>query len=68
MKYFTFVTAAVVLLMLAGCFQTSTVVRVNPDGSGTVEETMLLSKKMVAQMIEMVKGFAGGNGGKTKPI
>ncbi|HEX9023788.1 MAG TPA: hypothetical protein VF799_08120 [Geobacteraceae bacterium] len=56
------------LLLLAGCFQVDTVVRVNPDGSGTVVETMMLSKKMLAQMNEMMQGFAGEGGAKPQPI
>ena len=28
---------------LAGCLQSHTVVKLNPDGSGTVEETVLMS-------------------------
>jgi len=59
---------AIAIFLLAGCFQVSTVVRVNPDGSGTVVETMLLSKKMISQMNEMMQGFAGENAAKPKPI
>jgi hypothetical protein len=54
--------------LLAGCFQVSTVVRVNPDGSGTVSETMLLSKKMIARMSEMMQGFAGESEAKPEPF
>jgi hypothetical protein len=56
------------LLVLPGCFQVDTVIKVNQDGSGTVEETMLVSKKLLAQMNEMMQGFAGqaGNKGKNK--
>ncbi len=53
---------------MSGCFQVDTVVRVNPDGSGTVVETMMLSKKMLAQMNEMMQGFAGEGGAKPQPI
>jgi hypothetical protein len=59
---------AMVLLFLAGCFQVTTVVRVNPDGSGTVEETMLLSKKFLASMDEMMQAFAGEGGAKPEPL
>jgi len=55
-------------ILLAGCFQVSTVVRVNPDGSGTVSETMLLSKKMIARMDELMQGFAGENGAKQESV
>lgn len=33
-------------LVLSGCFQTKTLVRLNADGSGTVEETVLMSSSM----------------------
>ncbi len=45
---------AVGLLALAGCLQNQTVVKLNPDGSGTIEETTLMSD----QVIEMMAGFA----------
>ena len=68
MKHFRLVITVVAIFFLAGCFQVSTVVRVNPDGSGTVVETMLLSKKMIAKMNEMMQGFAGESGAKPEPI
>jgi hypothetical protein len=68
MHHFRHLISIIALFLLAGCFQVSTVVRVNPDGSGTVLETMLLSKKMIAQMNEMMQGFAGESGAKPEPI
>jgi hypothetical protein len=68
MNHFRLVIMFSALLLLAGCFHVTTVVRVNPDGSGTVSETMLLSKKMIAQMNEMMQGFAGENDAKPEPI
>ena len=56
------------LLLLAGCFQATTVVRVNPDGSGTVEERVLLSKKLLAQINGMMQGFSPEGGKKPKPL
>jgi hypothetical protein len=60
--------ATVTSILLADCFQVSTVVRLNPDGSGTVSETMLLSKNMIAQMNVMMQGFAGENDTRPEPI
>lgn len=53
--------AAVVtcVAFLGGCFQVETKVRVNPDGSGTVEERMLMSDKVIKQIDEMSRAFAG---------
>lgn len=68
MKYLRLSIPAVALLLLSGCFQVIEVMHVNPDGSGTVEESMLLSKKFFAQMNEMMGGFAGNGGVKPEPI
>lgn len=68
MKLIRLLITGCMLFLLAGCFQVTTVVRVNPDGSGTVEESMLLSKKMFAQIEEMMQGFAGDEGEKPKPL
>lgn len=38
------------LLMLSGCLDVSTVVRVRPDGSGTVTERMLMSREAFSEM------------------
>ena len=46
-------------LGLSGCLQIEKVVKLKPDGSGTIEETVLMSKQMVAQMEQMAKGFGG---------
>lgn len=53
--------AAVVtcVAFLGGCFQVETKVRVNPDGSGTVEERVLMNDKVIRQIDEMSKAFAG---------
>jgi hypothetical protein len=53
-------SALVVAVLFAGCFQSEIVVSVNPDGSGTVTETMLMSKAMVDEMKKMTEGFAKG--------
>lgn len=64
-RLFCLVTA---LLTLAGCFQVTTVVRVNPDGSGIVEERMLMSKKLLAQLNEFVSAFAEEGAEPPKPV
>lgn len=68
MHYFKRLTAAVAMFSLAGCFQVETLVRVNPDGSGTVVETMMLSREMIAGMNGMMQGLAGENGAKPPPM
>lgn len=49
-------------VMLSGCFQVETTVSVNQDGSGRVEERMLMSDKVISQIDEMAKAFAGPEG------
>jgi len=52
-KIFSFVTVLFLILNLAGCFQVSTLVKVRPDGSGTLEETVLMRKELLGQMKAM---------------
>ena len=43
-----------VCLLAMGCIQSSTVIKVEPDGSGTVEETMMMNKEVLQQMKAMM--------------
>ncbi len=56
-------TAAFFSLGLTGCLQIEKIVKLKADGSGTVEETMVMGKEVVAQMQQMAAGF-GDFGGK----
>ena len=47
-----------VSLFLSGCIEIQTKVSVNKDGSGTVEETVLMSNEMIKMMNEFMSGFA----------
>ena len=49
---------AVVLGLLSGCLQSETVVNVNADGSGTVEETFLMQRQLVSMLAEMSEASA----------
>ena len=56
--------AAITILPLAGCFQSSTVIRVKADGSGTIEQRTLLTDAAMDQL----RAFAilgGGNSADT---
>ena len=57
----------VVLLcaLLWGCFESDTVVEVRPDGSGTIEETFMLSNAMLQSLKDFSKGF---DEGETKDV
>jgi hypothetical protein len=59
-----FVCAASALL--AGCFQSSTLVKLNPDGSGTVEQTITMSAEALKQLESFGSSMGGDkNKGKT---
>ncbi|MCP4267329.1 MAG: hypothetical protein GY777_17450 [Candidatus Brocadiaceae bacterium] len=45
------------LFTLVGCLQNKTVVKLNPDGSGTLEETVMVSKSFIKQMDDMAKSM-----------
>lgn len=50
-----FLGMALAIVYLTGCVQTDTLVRVKPDGSGTVEETFLMSKEFIQEMQAMME-------------
>jgi hypothetical protein len=51
--------ALAVLLALTGCIDTTTTISVKPDGSGTIEKTIVLSRHLAELMISMgTKGDA----------
>jgi hypothetical protein len=50
---------ALVLICLVGCIQVSTVVKLKPDGSGTVEETLFVTKASMQGLQAMMKEMAG---------
>jgi hypothetical protein len=52
---------------LAGCFQSSTIIHVNADGSGTIDERMLLTGAALAQL-RAFAAFGGGGGQDVNPI
>jgi hypothetical protein len=59
-----FLRAAFVVLaamfLLSGCIQVERIVKLKPDGTGTIEETVLIPKAALATLQQM----AGGAGGK----
>ena len=55
MKIFTGILSLILgLTIFSGCLQVNTNVKVNPDGSGTIEETVMMS----SEVIQMFKQFA----------
>ena len=66
MKSLQILIAAVAMACLTGCLQVEQVVKLNPDGSGTIEETVVLSKAALASMQQMAAGFGGDKAGGAK--
>ena len=54
-KLFLFVP---VILLFSGCLEVKTIVNVNDDGSGTIEETILMSTEVVKMIKEFANSFA----------
>lgn len=50
---------------LAGCFQVDQVVTLSPDGSGTLEETFMISRKVSESMAALTGGMAEQLGGES---
>jgi tetratricopeptide (TPR) repeat protein len=49
-----------ILACLAGCIQLDMLVKLKPDGSGTVEETVLIAKDSMPGIQDMMKGIVEG--------
>ena len=52
--------ALVAVLGITGCLQVEKVVKVKPDGSGTIEETVIIGKAFLDQMTAMTSALGGG--------
>ncbi len=48
------------LLFVAGCYQIKMLVKLNPDGSGTIEEEFLMSTGTLEEMGGMMESMMGG--------
>jgi hypothetical protein len=60
--------AALAAAAVSGCIQSSTIIKMKPDGSGTIEETMTMSAEAVAQFSALAamgddKDKTAGKGG-----
>ena len=56
--------AAFSVVCLSGCLQIEKIVKLNADGSGTLEETLVMSKETAAKLKEMAASFGTGAAGK----
>ncbi|MGE5242626.1 MAG: hypothetical protein ACM3SQ_00175 [Betaproteobacteria bacterium] len=65
-RLFPFVLAA--SLAMAGCFQSSTLINVHADGSGTIEQTTTMTAAALAQLKQLAASFGGKNAGAVDPF
>jgi hypothetical protein len=61
MRYLRRLALLAAALVCGGCFQMTTVVHLNGDGSGTIDHSMLITKAALAQ-IRQFSALAGGRG------
>jgi hypothetical protein len=58
MKHLSTLALAAVSILLAGCLNSTTVINVKPDGSGTIEQSTTMNRQAAAQLQQMM-GAAG---------
>jgi hypothetical protein len=58
-RFFYNALSMLMVVFLSGCIQDSIVIHIKPDGSGTIEETSLLSNSMIDIMESLAGGMAG---------
>lgn len=58
MKNIKFIIIGIIaLVLLSGCFQVKRIIKINKDGSGTIEETVLITQQFIDQMKQMTGGY-----------
>ena len=62
MRYVRLLLLASAALVTGACFQISTVLTVNTDGSGTIQQRMLFTQAALTQLRQF-SAFGGGGGG-----
>jgi hypothetical protein len=64
MKYFRAVLALLGPVLLGGCLNSTTVINVKADGSGTIEQTLLMNKQAMAQLQQLTGAAGRGSAAK----
>ena len=59
-----FILGLFTLTTLTGCLQVDKLVKLNPDGSGTIEESVTLNPTVLDQFQKMAAGFGGSSSKK----
>jgi hypothetical protein len=65
MRQLRFLAILGLAVSLGGCLQSTTVINLKADGSGTIEQTMTMNPQVAAQLQQMASGF-GAQGGEKK--
>jgi hypothetical protein len=55
-------------VLLTGCINSTTVINVKPDGSGTIEQTMTMTAQAAAQLQQMAASFGRGSQKPGNPL
>ena len=58
-KTLSLAAAAVICTLATGCINAVTTIRVKPDGSGTIEQTVAMKAEAAEQFAQMAAGFGG---------
>jgi len=58
--FFRLTLLAPVVLVLSGCITSETLIRLKADGSGTVEQIMLINVRALEEVPDMMAGLLGG--------
>jgi hypothetical protein len=65
MRFVRFVALACLSALVTGCINSATLLKIKPDGSGTIEQTMLMN---VATLKPMLQGFEQQTGKPAGPV
>lgn len=68
MKTLYSLLSLVATFCLSGCLQVDSLITVKPDGSGTVTQTVMMSKAAVEQIKSMAGGLGGDKDAAAKPF
>ncbi len=60
MRHLTILCAIIICVILSGCIRDDTVIHVKQDGSGTIEDTVMLSNELIESLQNMAKGLVEG--------
>jgi hypothetical protein len=64
-RFFKNVMPLLIVFLLCGCIQDTIVIHVKPDGSGTIEETSLISNSIIEVMESFTSAIGGPDEGKS---